>query len=329
MQLPTLTNTRLRSTADAHAIIHAARTGLLRMVDRRLDTQERAGIQVGNIYVWEERGSLDLSGMGIERWTDGIRWGPSRLRNDFLYYQQREDLPKDKHARSQQNRRPTLEPYENAACGRVDELDRMIKQTYSVHVYDGQQHTSSPLKLHIIAYFNRRMVENLQTIDADPLFHSLVLLPGMYRSARVGKTKNGEPATDDTTTTSEGSPESPEISHRQPNTLPPIMVAGRPPMLSSSYSDFANRSPTTPYYFSNRESPSPSFRRYSTSSSRSGHYGHPYWGHQELPPDTDALCRTPLPSLRAALPSSAWSPIQRYAEDDMQLARLDVARGLV
>jgi len=38
------------------------------MVERRLDSQERAEIQVGNIYVWEERGALDLSGMGIERW---------------------------------------------------------------------------------------------------------------------------------------------------------------------------------------------------------------------------------------------------------------------
>jgi len=66
------------------------------MVERRLDSQERANIRVGNIYVWEERGALDMSGMGIERWfailkrscalltlfrTDGIRWGPSRLRN--------------------------------------------------------------------------------------------------------------------------------------------------------------------------------------------------------------------------------------------------------
>ena len=42
--------------------------GLLRTVERRLDAQERAEIQVGNIYVWEERGALDLSGMGIERW---------------------------------------------------------------------------------------------------------------------------------------------------------------------------------------------------------------------------------------------------------------------
>ncbi|KAG8758667.1 hypothetical protein FRC14_007653 [Serendipita sp. 396] len=96
MQLPTLVNTRLRSTADAHLVIHAARLGLLRMVTRRLDSQERSAIQVGNIYVWEERGALDLSGLGIERWTDGLRWGPSRLRNDFLFYQQREDVPRDK-----------------------------------------------------------------------------------------------------------------------------------------------------------------------------------------------------------------------------------------
>jgi hypothetical protein len=100
------------------------------MIDRRLDSQERAAIQVGNIYVWEERGALDISGMGIERWyaliqersqslkssrTDGIRWGPSRLRNvcikcivsdsltneilqDFLFYQQREEPSRDRHA---------------------------------------------------------------------------------------------------------------------------------------------------------------------------------------------------------------------------------------
>lgn len=326
MQLPTLTNIRLRSTADAHAVIHAARTGLLRMVDRRLDSQERAGISVGSIYVWEERGALDMSGMGIERWTDGIRWGPSRLRNDFLYYQQREDLPKDKHSRG---KRIEMESYAQSSNARVDELDRMIKQTYSVHVYDGQRCANYPTKLHIIAYFNRRMVENLHTIDAHPVLRSLLLVPGMYRSARVGKQKNGDTATDDTTTTSEGSPEL-ELIERQQDTLPPILVAGlRSPMLSNGYSDFANRSPTTPYHLSHRDSSSP-LGGYA-SPSGAGNYGNSYWthGNQDFAPETDNSRHTPLPSLRSALPPSAWSPTQRYVEDDMQLARLDIARGLV
>lgn len=27
---------------------------------------------------------------GIERWTDGLKWGPSRVRDDFLYYQEKD-----------------------------------------------------------------------------------------------------------------------------------------------------------------------------------------------------------------------------------------------
>jgi Gti1/Pac2 family len=26
---------------------------------------------------------------GIERWTDGLQWGPSRVRDDFLFYQRK------------------------------------------------------------------------------------------------------------------------------------------------------------------------------------------------------------------------------------------------
>jgi hypothetical protein len=205
-----------------------------------------------------------------------------------------------------------------------------IKQTYSVHVHDGQKCANYPTKLHIIAYFNRRMVEGLHTIDTHFLLRSLVLLPGMYRSARVAKTKSGDTTTDDATTASEGSPEL-ELIERQNNTLPPILMSGlRSPVLSNGYSDFANRSPTTPYHLSNRDSSS-SLGVYGVPSpSRAGHYGPSYWnpGNQDEAPDTDNSY-TPLPSLRSALPSSAWSPTHRYVEDDIQLARLDIARGLV
>lgn len=167
------------------------------------------------------------------------------------------------------------------------------------------------------------MVEGLHTIDTHFLLRSLVFLPGMYRSARVAKTKNGDTTTDDATTASEGSPEL-ELIERQNNTLPPILVSGlRSPVLPNGYSDFANRSPTTPYHLSNRDSSS-SLGGYGTPSpSRAGHYGLPYSA-----PETDNSY-TPLPSLRSALPASAWSPTHRYVEDDMQLARLDISRGLV
>jgi len=176
------------------------------------------------------------------------------------------------------------------------------------------------------------MVEDLNTIDNHALLRSLVLLPGMYRSARVGKSKCGGTTTDDTTTTpSEGSPEL-ELLERQQNTLPPILVSGiRSPVLSSGYSDLGNRSPTTPFYSKNRDSCYSPGGYNVTSPSRSGHYGHSHWtlGHQDIAPDMDDSYHTPPPSLRSTLPSPAWSPAQRYAEDDIQLARLDIARGLV
>lgn len=48
---------------------HAVNLGVLPMVERRLDPEERVNIQPGNVYIWEERGSpIDIPGIGIERW---------------------------------------------------------------------------------------------------------------------------------------------------------------------------------------------------------------------------------------------------------------------
>jgi hypothetical protein len=32
---------------------------------------------------------------GIERWTDGLKWGPSRVRDDFLFYQEKDANDRD------------------------------------------------------------------------------------------------------------------------------------------------------------------------------------------------------------------------------------------
>jgi hypothetical protein len=102
MQRPTCTRLRVRSPLDAQTIFHAVSLGILPMVARRLDTEERRDIHSGCVFVWEERGAnaeatgvrsswsrlgreqLELTRfaqLGIERWTDGIRWGPSRVRD--------------------------------------------------------------------------------------------------------------------------------------------------------------------------------------------------------------------------------------------------------
>lgn len=57
IQQPTCVGLRIRTPADAHVIFHAVHERLLRMVARRLDTEERRAISPGCVYVWEERGA--------------------------------------------------------------------------------------------------------------------------------------------------------------------------------------------------------------------------------------------------------------------------------
>ena len=84
MQQPTCTNIRIRSTADAHKIFSGVQQGLLHMVTRRLDAEERLALRSGCVYAWEERGphsEIEITGLGIERFTEGRRWSPSRVRD--------------------------------------------------------------------------------------------------------------------------------------------------------------------------------------------------------------------------------------------------------
>lgn len=82
MQQPTCTNVRIRSTQDAHKVFYAVQKGLLKMVTRRLDTDERLALTSGCVYAWEERGPhTEITGLGIERFTEGKRWSASRVRD--------------------------------------------------------------------------------------------------------------------------------------------------------------------------------------------------------------------------------------------------------
>ena len=80
MMLPTCTDIRVRTARDAEIIFHAVRLGILPMVMQRLGSEERMALCSGCVYVWEERsGSLSESmEQGIERFTEGRSWGPSR-----------------------------------------------------------------------------------------------------------------------------------------------------------------------------------------------------------------------------------------------------------
>ncbi|KAH9929587.1 Gti1/Pac2 family-domain-containing protein [Epithele typhae] len=170
MQLPTFTGLRIRNLADAHIIFHAVSLGILPIVSKRLDIEERRYIHSGCVCVWEERnaGPGTSSAAGIERWTDGRRWGPSRVRDEFLYYQEK------------------LPDFE------ADELlssliygSRLIKQTYSVYV----DTPTGRRKWHLVAYFTGETLERLCTIDDFPELAALrdTIPSGMYTAARMAR----------------------------------------------------------------------------------------------------------------------------------------------
>ncbi|KAK1222762.1 hypothetical protein PQX77_014371 [Marasmius sp. AFHP31] len=147
------------------------------MVTRRLDTEERSLITPGSVYVWEERGpQAELTGVGIERWTDGIRWGPSRVREGFLFYHEKQDH----HSLYSDS---VYDPANGSGLRRDSSRSILIKQTYTVFVDTprGQR------KWHLIAYFTEESLERLQSVEDLPHLAALPVPHGRYKSARSAK----------------------------------------------------------------------------------------------------------------------------------------------
>jgi len=167
MQQPTIADLRVRTTADALIIFHAVRHDMLPIVRRRLDAEERRNIRSGDVFVWEERGNAEASGLGIERWTDSIRWGPSRTRDEFLFYHERQsrDAITDESS-DMPYRRP------------------LIKQTYSVYL---ESSTGRRPKWHLIAYYTQDTLDQLRTIDDHLELATLQVPEGAYKCARNPK----------------------------------------------------------------------------------------------------------------------------------------------
>lgn len=152
------------------------------MVARRLDTEERRAIHSGCVFVWEERGAnTEATGLGIERWTDGIRWGPSRVRDEFLFYHEKDQDPADMDTTSDSD--TTFGSHRGAAPEYGINKGCLIKQTYSVFV----ETPRGRRKWHLIAYFTQATVDDLRSVDDIRELASLTVPPGIYKSARSAK----------------------------------------------------------------------------------------------------------------------------------------------
>ncbi|KAI0690433.1 Gti1/Pac2 family-domain-containing protein [Cytidiella melzeri] len=174
MQRPTCVNTRVRNVHDAQVILHAVALKKLPIVRRRLDDDERLALRPGNIYVWEERSTNPLDSSSntlesIQRFTDGRSWGPSKARDDFLLYYEKEGTSRA----SIMQRSQGLEPL------------RLVKQTYSAYV-DGPKHSR---KWHLNAYYSQDTFDDMQTIDDYKELREVIVPPGRYTCARLNNVK--------------------------------------------------------------------------------------------------------------------------------------------
>ncbi|KLO11741.1 hypothetical protein SCHPADRAFT_915906 [Schizopora paradoxa] len=189
-QRPTCTGIRVRSTQDANVLFHAVTLGMLPMVQRRLDAADRAALRSGCVYVWEERSpASDATGTGMERFTEGRHWHPSRVRDDFLLYLEKDWDTTDSHLaeKNQLLRRHhesgSSSPYRNSAYPtQQPRRVPMIKQTYSVWVNLGH----SLKKWHMNAYYTEDSLEQLLTVDDVDVLANLRVPHECYQRARAG-----------------------------------------------------------------------------------------------------------------------------------------------
>ncbi|RDB30529.1 cAMP-independent regulatory protein pac2 [Hypsizygus marmoreus] len=185
MQSPTLQNIRIRSTRDALLVFNGVANKRLPLITRRLDAEERRAIVSGNVYVWEERGAnTEPTGLGMERWTDGMGWGPSRVRDEFLFYHQKESNLSDEFVNPITPWAQMIRKREQSVSRMPSESERLIKQTYSVHV---TLPADASRGIVIAAYFSQQRLDSLNTIDKICGIGDVPVPDGWFRSARTGK----------------------------------------------------------------------------------------------------------------------------------------------
>ncbi|KAJ3801478.1 Gti1/Pac2 family-domain-containing protein [Lentinula aff. detonsa] len=213
MQQATHPRLHVRDARDAHVVFEAVRQGLLRPVVRRLNEVERSmHVRSGSVFVWEE--CEDES--GLKRWTDGRVWGQSRMREPYLFYD--EKLPSDGGSLEQSQRYPNFRFVEGPTrvthtSSALLHQDRsggthpgLIKQAYSAWITLSPN--SKPRKWHITAYFTYSDLPSIPTIDRDPILSKITVPSGIYHGG-----KSRSKSEDDGVYNAHSPPSSPAMQH--------------------------------------------------------------------------------------------------------------------
>ncbi|KAH9950268.1 Gti1/Pac2 family-domain-containing protein [Amylocystis lapponica] len=189
LQHPTHPRLHVRDARDAHIVFEAVRRGLLKPVVRRLNELERSMyITSGAIFIWEESDE----DIGLKRWTDGRVWSQSRMREPYLFYD--EKVSADEHHSQPSSRRNTYRfvdgpsrTWSSSAQSHYDRSDHhptgLVKQAYSAWV--ATPPNGKPRKWHLTAYFTYADLPNIPTVDADPMLRTLSVPTGVYRSGKA------------------------------------------------------------------------------------------------------------------------------------------------
>ncbi|KAI0324977.1 hypothetical protein GY45DRAFT_312025 [Cubamyces sp. BRFM 1775] len=176
----------LRDARDAHIVFEAVRLGILPLITRRLTASEREQLVSGNVFVWEEAEHKQVG--GLERWTDGRRWSQSRMRGDYLFYEEKiETTPEEKEAKAARRARRTLDPFAAPPApirrqDRPSKPDGLTKQTYSTHVHT--RRGEPPRKWHIVAYFSGDDYTRLPVVENYEYLRNIRVPEGIFTSAK-------------------------------------------------------------------------------------------------------------------------------------------------
>ncbi|KAJ7626584.1 Gti1/Pac2 family-domain-containing protein [Mycena polygramma] len=182
----------IRDVADAHKILEAVRLNILPLIRRRLVAHERAQLRSGNVFVWEEQDSEHDE--GLVRWTEGRRWSQSRMRGDYLFYEEKiETTHEEKQAKaarraSKASELPIALPAPPKRKDRPAKVDGLTKQTYSVTVR--MPGVSAIRKWHIVAYFSASDYMHLPVVDNYDYLRSIRVPDGIFTSNRTACSNN-------------------------------------------------------------------------------------------------------------------------------------------
>ncbi|TDL25025.1 hypothetical protein BD410DRAFT_801732 [Rickenella mellea] len=199
MQRPTHPRLHVRDARDAQTVFEAVRRGVLKSVSRRLNEVERnAFIQSGAIFVWEESDDE----LGLKRWTDGRIWSQSRMREPYLFYDEKVSTDGSDDATNKSRTQAVFRFVDGTSRNTgsssiLSHFDRtahrppgLVKQAYSAWVLDPPN--SRPRKWHLTAYFTYADLQSLPTIDNDPTLRSITVPAGVYRSGKARSRKDSD-----------------------------------------------------------------------------------------------------------------------------------------